>query len=251
MLAGLSDDRAGAAGLGRIDVRKLLCGVLLGIAAMQLAAVSAAHAQAAADSPAVAVTYIEVAPSAEAAAAGLLKEAAAASRKEAGNQRFEVLQRLERPAHFAILEAWTDAKAFAAHVGSPTTKAFRDKLKPLQVAPYDERPNVPVSLGPIRAAGSPGAVYVISHVDVPGPFKDETAITLRQLVDAGRKEPGAERFEAWYQSNRPNHFTVTDIWQTQAALDAHLASAAVKAFREQLGPKLGALYDDRRYRNLE
>ena len=232
-------------------MKKLLCGVLLGAATMQLAAASAVHAQAAAVSPAVVVTYIEVAPSAEGAAADLLKQAAAASRKEAGNQRFEVLQRIERPAHFAILEAWTDAKAFDAHAGSAATKAFREKLKPLQVAPYDERPSVPVSLGPIRAAGSAGAVYVISHVDVPGPFKDETAVALQQLVDTGRKEPGVERFEAWFQGNRPNHFTVNDVWQSQAALEAYLASPAVKAFREQLGPKLGALYDDRRYRNLE
>src|SRR5580658_1597213 len=100
--AGLSDDQAGEAGFGRIDVRKFLCGVLLGAATMQHAAVSAVHAQAAAVSPAVVVTYIEVAPSAEAAATDLLKQAAAASRKEPGNQRFEVLQRLERPAHFAI-----------------------------------------------------------------------------------------------------------------------------------------------------
>jgi quinol monooxygenase YgiN len=212
-------------------------------------AVPPARAQAPANLPAMVVTYIEVAPSAEAEAAGLLKTVAATSRKEAGNLRFEVLQQIERPDHFAILEAWSDAKAFASHGAAAATKAFRDKLTPLRTGPYDERPSVALSLGAIQAAGSRGAIYVVTHVDVTGNFKDETIVMLAKLAEDGRK--GAERFEVWQQGNRANHFTLNEIWKTEAALDAHLAAAATREFREALGPKNGALYDDRRYKSLE
>lgn len=230
---------------------KVFCGAQLATVIFAAVSVSPALAQAPAAQPTVVVTYIEVAPSAEAEAANLLKQVAAASRNETGNLRFEVLQQIERTDHFAVLEAWTDSRAFELHAAAAATKAFRDKLKPLQVGPYDERPCVALSLGPIRAAGSSGSMYVVTHVNVTGNFKDETIVALQQLADRSRKEPGAERFEVWQQGNRANHFTVNEIWKTEAALEDHLAAAATRAFREQLGPKNGALYDDRRYRNLE
>jgi len=228
---------------------KMPCGALLTAAILTAVAVSPAPAQG--PQPAVVVTYIEVAPSAAAEAAALLRLVAAASRGETGNLRFEVLQQIERTDHFAILEAWTDSKAFESHGAAAASKAFRDWIKPLQVGPYDERPSVALSLGSIGAAGSGGSIYVVTHVDVTGNFKDEAIVMLRKLAEDGRKEPGAARFEAWQQGNRANHFTLNEIWATEAALEDHLATAAVREFREQLGPKNGALYDDRRYKNIE
>jgi quinol monooxygenase YgiN len=46
-------------------------------------------------------------PSAQRDAAGLLMQVAAASRKEAGNQRYDILQRIHRENQFVILEAWS------------------------------------------------------------------------------------------------------------------------------------------------
>jgi quinol monooxygenase YgiN len=60
-----------------------------------------------------------------------------------------------------------------------------------------------------------------------------------------------ERFDIWQQSNRLNHFTMIEIWKDKAALDAHGVVAGTREFRENVGRMLGALYDDRRYRNLE
>jgi quinol monooxygenase YgiN len=228
---------------------KVRYGAQLATVIIAAVSVSPASAQAPANQPAVVVTYIEVAPSTEAEAANLLRQVAAASRSETGNLRFEVLQQIERTDHFAILEAWTDSKAFESHVAAATAKAFRDKLKPLQVGPYDERPSIALSLGRIGAAGSTGATYVVTHVDVTGNFKDEAIVMLQGLAEAGRKS--AERFEVWQQGNRANHFTVNEIWKSEAALDDHIVAAATREFREKLGPKNGALYDDRRYKNLE
>ena len=102
-----------------------LWGTLLAAAAVAFSTPSAASAQTSPGSPAMAVTYLEVVPSAEAETMRLLREVAAASRKEAGNLRFEVLQRIERPAHFAIIEAWADSKTFESHGANAATKTFR------------------------------------------------------------------------------------------------------------------------------
>ena len=87
-------------------------------------------------------------------------------------------------------------------------------------------------------------------MDVIPPSKDDCIVMLKKLADDTRKESDAVRFEAWQQNNRANHFTVTEIWKNRAALDAHIAAASTKEFREKLGPMSGALYDERLYTSL-
>jgi quinol monooxygenase YgiN len=219
-------------------------------AIIPVATIPVAMAQAPASGTAYMVTYIEVAPSAQADAAGLLKVVAAASRKEAGNERYDVIQRIDRENQFAILEAWTDLKAAEAHVGGAALKQFKDKLKPLQVSFYDERPSNGVAAAPASAEAGKDAVYAVTHVDVTPPNKDECIAMLKKLADDARKEPGSLQFEAWQQNNRGNHFTVTEIWKNRAAVDGHVVTASMKEFREKLGPMSGALYDERLYKSL-
>jgi quinol monooxygenase YgiN len=220
------------------------------IAAAAVAVAPAAMAQAPAGGTAYVVTYIEVVPSAQGEAAGLLKQVAVASRKEAGNQRYDILQRIGRDNQFVILETWTDQKAAEAHAGGSALKQFKDKVKPLQAGFYDERPSVGVVGAPSPASVGEGAIYVVTHVDVAPPRKDDCIALLKTLADDSRKEPNAEGFEAWQQPNRTNHFTVTEIWRNLAAYNAHISAASTKEFREKLGPMSGALYDERLYKSL-
>ena len=74
------------------------------------------------------VSYVEATATSRKAAATLLREFAAASRKEDGSVRFEVVQNIHRPQHFAVLEVWKDNKARETHAAAAGTKAFRDKL---------------------------------------------------------------------------------------------------------------------------
>jgi quinol monooxygenase YgiN len=196
------------------------------------------------------VTYIEVAPSSQGAAADLLKAVAAASRKEAGNARYDILQRIDRENQFAILEAWTDLKAAEAHVGGAALKQFKDKIKPLEISWYDERPSNGIAAAPASAEPGKDAVYAITHVDVTPPNKDACIEMLKKLADDTRKEQGSVQFEAWQQNNRGNHFTVTEIWKNRVAVDGHVVTASTKDFREKLGPMSGALYDERLYKSL-
>src|SRR5215475_197027 len=220
------------------------------VAAVALAAAPAAMAQAPAGGAAYMVTYIEVLPSAQGEVAGLLKQVAAASRKEAGNQRYDILQRVDRQNQFAILEAWTDLKAAEAHTGGAPLKQFKDKLKPVQASFYDERPSNGIAVAPSTASVGRGAIYAVTHVDVTPPNKDDCIVMLKKLADDTRKEPDSVQFEAWQQNNRANHFTVTEIWKNRAAIDSHIVAASTKEFREKLGPMSGALYDERLYRSL-
>jgi quinol monooxygenase YgiN len=218
-------------------------------AGVQAAMSQAVSAQAPAGTAYV-VTYIEVAPSAQGDAAELLKAIAAASRKEAGNERYDVLQRLGRENQFAILEEWSDLKAAEAHAGGAALKQFKDKLKPLQVSFYDERPSNGIAVAPAAALADKDSVYTVTHVDVTPNNKDECIGLLKKLADDTRKEPSAVRFEAWQQNNRANHFTVMEIWKNRAAVDGHITAASTREFREKLGPMSGALYDERLYKSL-
>jgi quinol monooxygenase YgiN len=225
---------------------RVVGGMMIAAAAVALA--PAVVAQVPAEETSYAVTYIEVVPSAEHEAAGLLKEVAAASRKEAGNQRYDILQRIDRANQFVILEAWTDPKAAEVHAGGSVLKQFKDKLKPLQAGFYDERPSVGVASSPTPVGE--GTIYVVTHVDVAPPRKDDCIVLLKKLVEDARKEPNAERIEAWQQTNRTNHFTVAEMWKNRAAQEAHIAAASTREFREKLGPMSGALYDERLYKSL-
>jgi quinol monooxygenase YgiN len=221
------------------------------IAGCIMAAAPAALAQATDNQMAYGVTYIEVTPAAEAQTADLLRRVAAASRKEAGNRRYDVLQHTERRNQFAILESWNDVKAYEAHGGGAAMKQFRTELSPLRVGHYDERLDNSIDVGTPAEAASKDAITVITHVDVTGQFKDDAIVMMKKLAADSRREPGVERFDIWQQSNRLNHFTTVEVWKDKPALDAHGLAAGTREFRENVGKMLGALYDDRRYRTLE
>jgi quinol monooxygenase YgiN len=226
--------------------------VLLG-SAISMLAIQGAQAQGGAEAVAYCVSYIEVSPAAKDKAAALLKDLAKASRKSEGNLRFDVLRRRERTNHFAIVEAWKDKNAFEARLAAASTKEFREKLQPLLTSGYDERPHTGLVVGPMTAgAGARGAaVYVVTHVDVIPPKKDEAIAALQQLADPSRKDAGNLRYDVLQQISRPNHSTLVEIWKDQTSLEAHEGAAHTMRFRELLLPMSGSLYDQRLYRALD
>jgi quinol monooxygenase YgiN len=219
--------------------------------AISLLAIQGARAQGGPEAVAYCVSYIEVSPAAKDKAAALLKDLAKASRKSEGNLRFDVLQRRERSNHFAIVEAWKDKNAFEARLAAASTTAFREKLQPLLTSGYDERPHTGLVVGPMTAGGGTAAVYVVTHVDVIPPKKDEAIAALQQLADPSRKDAGNLRYDVLQQISRPNHSTLVEIWKDQKSLEAHEGAAHTRSFRELLLPMSGSLYDQRLYRALQ
>lgn len=213
-------------------------------------AITDAQAQAPAG-PIYSVTYVEVMPTSQAEGLALLKAYREATRQEDGNSRTEVVSRIGQPHQLVILEIWKDQKAFEAHGKSATTTQTRSSLAAIRNAPIDERVHIGVSVGPLQPGPGGDAVYVVTHVDVIPPRKDDGLAALKELGDASRGGAGNVRFEVVQQTNRPNHFTVVEIWKDARAVETHSMAEATRRFRDKLGPMSGALYDERMFRAVE
>jgi quinol monooxygenase YgiN len=100
--------------------------------------------------------------------------------------------------------------------------------------------------------GSRGdAVYVVTHVDVIPPKKDEAIALLQVLADVSRKEGSNLRYDVLQQNSRPNHFTLAEVWKDQSALESHELAAHVTKFRELLLSMSGSLFDQRLYKAID
>jgi len=223
--------------------------ILMLAAAMLAAGAATAMAQ---DAIVYGATYVEVAPGAVSQASTLVNALAAASRKEDGNLGFQVVQEHDRPNRFVALEAWKNQASFDAHRKAKAYADFTEKLVPIRTAPPDERVHNPLAPAPGGLpAPSRGQIWVVTHVDVPPPSKDACIGELKTLAEASRKDAGNLAFGVAQQTNRPNHFTVVEVWQDQKAFDAHAVAEHTKRFRANLGPMLGAPHDDRVYAALQ
>jgi quinol monooxygenase YgiN len=217
-----------------------------GLAALLDPVMQSAHAQ----SAVYLATYVEVMPASAQDGTALLTRYREASRKEAGNQRFELLQEIGRSNRFVILETWSDQSALDAHQKAAQTAPFRDGIKAIQSSPNDERVNNGLYIGAVDAARVTDAVYVVTHVDVVPPRKDDCMALLKDMAEETRKDGGNLSYEVLQQPNRLNHFTVAEIWKDRNALDAHQMAAHTRQFREKLAPMAGALYDERFYKSV-
>jgi quinol monooxygenase YgiN len=220
---------------------------VIGVFIATAALLPSAHAQ---GSAVYLATYVEVMPNAIAPGIALLKQYRAASVKEDGNLRAEALAEIERPNRFVILEAWRDKAALDAHGQSAATLKFRDTLKPIADAPYDERINAALYVTQGKNESQSGAIYVVTHVDVIPAGKDDCMAALKAMSVDTAGDAGNISYEALQQANRGNHFTVIEAWTNRKALDAHAMAAHTRAFREKISPVAGALYDDRVYKTL-
>jgi quinol monooxygenase YgiN len=221
--------------------------LIFSLAALVLIAVRPTLAEEAVSAPVYIVTYFEVAPTAAAQSAALGRQYADASRKEAGNTAYNMLEEIGRPNRLAILEAWRDKQAYEAHGAAASTAAFRDKLQPLLISGTGARILSGFSVAAPTGQPDPQSVYVLTHVDVPPPQKDQAIELLKALSAAARKDDGNLWFDVLQQNDRPNHFTLFEGWRARNAFDTSIMAAHTKEFRQKLNPLEGALYDERLY----
>jgi quinol monooxygenase YgiN len=209
------------------------------------------HAQASVDTALYAVSYVDVRPSARAAAVAALKQYRETSRQEVGYVRVELLEQMGRPGHFAILETWKDQKAFDAHGMAVDVKQVRDALQSIRLSDYDQRPYKTLTVGSATAVGNGQAIHVVAHVDTVGGGQADAPGLLTRLAEASRKEQGCLRFDILQHTMRANHFTVVEIWENQKALDAHAAALHTREYRDGLQPMSGSPLDERLYKAVE
>ena len=199
-------------------------------------------------SPLYVVTYIEVRPNAKEEGVALVKAYRDASRAAKGNLRAVAVQRM-RAGHFVLVSAWQNKAAWDA--AGEGTKTQREKLHAIRNAPTDDRFHNALAVGPMDLPAVRGGLYLVSHVDVIPPQKDNAIVALKALGEANRAAGGNVRYDVVQQTNRPNHFTVVEIWRARADYEANSMSAHQREFRDKLAQMTGALYDERFYEILE
>jgi quinol monooxygenase YgiN len=69
---------------------------------------------------------------------------------------------------------------------------------------------------------------IISLTAAPGKGA-EFAQAFRSRCEEVMKEPGCEQFEVFQSALDPDRLTLLELWQDQAALDAHAAVNATRA----------------------
>ena len=227
------------------------CLVISGLIVLSGHGASVQAQEAAADTALQAVSYLDVTPAGRAATIAALKQYRDASRADNGYVRFDLLEQTGRPGHFVVLETWRDPAAFEAHGMTAHMKRFRDALQPVRVSGYDQRPYKTLSVAPARAAGR-GAIHVVSHVDIgPGGGQVDAPAILRRAAEDSRQDAGVVRFDVVQHAMRANHFTVIEVWESQAALDAHVAAPHTRQYRDVVQPISGSPVDERVYTAVE
>jgi quinol monooxygenase YgiN len=221
--------------------------LILALAALILGTVRPLHAEETVNGPVYIVTYFEVAPTAAQQSAAIVREFAAASRKEDGNTGFEAFDEIARPSRFALLEAWRDKKASDAHDAGPAATAFRDKLQPVMIGGFGVRPHGGLAVAAPKGRLPADALYVLTHVDVFPVHKDQAIELVKGQADAARKDDGNLRYDVVQWDGHPNHFTLIEVWRDRKAFDASVTPPHNKEFRDKLTPLEGALYDERLY----
>jgi quinol monooxygenase YgiN len=196
------------------------------------------------------VSYVELMPNALASGATLLRRYRQASRKDDGNLRSDVLAEIARDNRFVIIEAWKDKTALEAHLQSAGTAQFREKLKAIQDAPVDQRVTHALYLEQRANENRAGAIYVVTHIDVIPPGTDACMAALKTMSVDIREDRGNISYDVLQQTDHANHFTVVEKWADRKAAEAHAMAPHTRAFREQLKPIVGALYDERFYKAL-
>jgi len=197
--------------------------------------------------PVYIVTYMEVAPNSASEARQLILAYANEARKASGAVQVDALQRISDPGHFALIEQWQSQGAKQAFAATDPVTKFRAGLDPLQSAAYDERIHAALSVGPSTpASGDP--VVILTHVDVVPTQVEPGTAKVKSFVEQGRSAKGNRRFDDVVQLTRKNHFTVIESWDSPADKNAWVSTKTARAFREELQPMSGALYDERAYK---
>jgi quinol monooxygenase YgiN len=216
--------------------------IMAGLSSLGQAALAQDAAQ-----PVYIVTYMEVAPNSASEARQLILAYANEVRKASGAVQVDALQRISDPGHFALIEQWQSQGAKQAFAATDPVTKFRTGLNPLQSAAYDERIHAALSVGPSTpVSGDP--VVILTHVDVVPTQVEPGTAKVKSFVEQGRSAKGNRRFDDVVQLTRKNHFTVIESWDSLVDKNDWISTKTARAFREELQPMSGALYDERAYK---
>jgi quinol monooxygenase YgiN len=200
-----------------------------------------------------AVTYLDVSTDWVVQGAGLIKHYRDLSAKQPGNLEFTVMQEVNRPNRFVIVEGWKDQAAFEAHQKSADAALFDFTLEAIRNSPPNQHVLRDLVTAPARPAPASGAIRLVEHVDFTPPSNAAALPFVKALGEASQKEKGVVRYDI-YQEPVPhaNHYSVVAVWTDRSAYDAHETAAHTRAYRSATAmPAHANLYDERLYELLD
>jgi quinol monooxygenase YgiN len=212
-----------------------------------------ARAQPAGGAAIYGVTSVDVAPSATAQGAALLKRYRDAAVKQPGNLEVDLLQQIGWPNRFVIYEGWKDRASYAANEKAAHTADFCLRLKSISNAPCDRRDYFVVSVGPsLQKSAGPPPVYMMLHLDILPYRLDPIAQAATKTAEAARSGEGALRYDVVQAANIPtNYFTIFAVWRNRKAFDDYETSGFARDFRGAVSKVLGSPYDDRLFSPID
>ncbi len=77
------------------------------------------------------------------------------------------------------------------------------------------------------------AVVIIGHFRLPAESLDSAREPMARVVAATRAEPGCIKYAYAGEPGDPGLIHVSEVWESQAALDAHFASAHMKQWQAE------------------
>ena len=132
----------------------------------------------------------------------------------------------------------------------PPTRKVREKVN-LLIGAIDDQVHNGMEIAGAGAAGpARGAIFVVTHVDVPPP-KDECVAALKTLVADSRKEPGSVRYGHLPARQPANHFSVVGNLEEPEPPMTPTSPRRTQEIPRSAHPMSGALYDERLYRRSD
>ncbi|MBD2437657.1 putative quinol monooxygenase [Nostoc sp. FACHB-110] len=90
-------------------------------------------------------------------------------------------------------------------------------------------------------------VHVVAHVEALPDKLEELKAVLLGLIEPTRQERGAIKYELFQNQSQPTDFTFIEEWESDEALNTHLASPHLQAAAAALAGLTAAPPDIRRY----
>lgn len=95
------------------------------------------------------------------------------------------------------------------------------------------------------AASPAKPVYVVAFVDFAPSSQEKGRSLLRDYAADACRAPGAQRFEVVQELALPNHFTLLEVWNDEAARQAYEYADRTRQFRAEIQPLIGSPFIER------
>lgn len=101
-------------------------------------------------------------------------------------------------------------------------------------------PGLALAMSTAAAAAPEAGVTVIAEILARPEHAEEVRAALAPFAARTQREPGCLRYALYEDAEAPGRFFTFERWADEAALDAHLASPALKAAIPKLAPLMAA-----------